>query len=111
MRTFLRQHPRAFVRIFVYTLIAYFALRSVQFVYPGSLPWMTGPQVLMSMPVSWVLGSLLDPMLWKLPIVANIALFEVILAAGFAANTVALTLFFWHRKATGRWWGSASPAR
>ena len=110
MRIFLRQHSRAFARVFVYALLAYLTLRSLQWVVPA-LGGATGAQVLLSLPLAWLLGTAFDPLLWKLPLAINLALFELILATGFAVNVVAVTLLVWHRKTTGRWWGGEEPSR
>ena len=105
MMSFAKQHRRMLLGVFVAALACYLAVRGFQWMQVGSLiaPFST-LQLVIAMPGAWLLGVTIDPLLWKLPRLINLVLFEVLIAAGFAANVVVLTLVLWHRRVAGRWW-------
>ena len=111
MLAFMKIHRCALGLVFAGALLAFLSVRGIQWSFDtrGLAPF-TIVQLMVAMPGAWVLGNLADPILWKLPRAVDLALFEVLVAAGFAFNALVLTIFVWHRRATGRWWGwSAFP--
>ena len=105
MLAFARNHRKALLVVFFGAVAAFLVVRALQWTFADKS--FAFAELALAMPVGWVLGTLLDPLLWKLPRPANLAIFEVLLAIGFAVNAVLLTIVAWHRKATGRWWGGS----
>ena len=111
MLKFAKGHRCALAMVFIGALVAALGVRGIQWVVEGKpVVAFSFVQLALAMPGAWILGTISDPLLWKLPRPVNLALFEVIIAAGFALNAVILTMVIWHRKATGRWWGGEKVA-
>ena len=108
MLTFMKAHRRALCLVFAGALAAFLSVRGVQWMLDAR--GFTFVQLSLAMPGAWLLGTLVDPLLWKLPRGLNLALFEVVVATGFALNALVLTIVLWHRKSTGRWWGGADES-
>ena len=111
MLSFMKARRRALWLVFAGALIAFLSVRGAQWMLDvrGPAPF-SFIQLALAMPGAWLLGTLADPLLWKLPRTLNLALFEVIIAAGFAINAVVLTAVGWHRKVTGHWWDRAGSS-
>ncbi len=105
MLEFAKVHRCALAMVFIGALVAALGVRGIQWMIEGKpVVAFSFVQLALAMPGAWILGTISDPLLWKLPQVVNLAVFEVIIAAGFALNAMMLTLVIWHRRATGHWW-------